>query len=141
MTYDNGTYRYDVKYTFDSPDSEPKDYTVKIVPNTDIDFEYTVDDKVYKYSKIKDLSTAFYLTKQPTYFEFTIIENMSIESIISTQYSGKTVEVDVAALQNSLYPYKLVISSYNESVTYNISFGIPGVKVTSVVLDKTSIVY
>ncbi|MCM1368206.1 MAG: hypothetical protein NC184_05320 [Roseburia sp.] len=141
MTYENGTYRYDVKYTFDTDDAEPKDYTVKIVPNTDKDFEYTVDEKVYKYSKISDLSTAFNLTKQPTYFEFTVTENMNIQSVIATQYPGKTVEIDKSAMQNNPYPFKLVISSYSGSVTYNILFGIPGAKVTSVVFDKTSIVF
>ncbi len=141
MTYEKGTYRYDVKYTFDTEESEPKDYTVKIVPNTDKDFEYTVDGKTYKYSKISDLSAAFNLTKQPTYFEFTVTESMNIQSVIATQYPGKTVEIDKSALLNNSYPFKLVISSYSGNVTYNILFGIPGAKVTSVVFDKTTIVF
>ncbi len=37
------TYRFDVKYTFDTQQSETKDYIVEIVPNAEQDFEYLVD--------------------------------------------------------------------------------------------------
>ncbi len=141
MTYEKGTYRYDVKYTFDTEETEPKDYTVKIVPNTDKDFEYTVEDKKYRFSKLDDLSAAFGLTKQVTYFEFTVTEDMNIRTVIASQHLGKTVEIDGTALQNNPYPFKLVVSSYSGNVTYNILFGIPGAKVERVVFDKTSIVY
>ena len=60
------TYRFDVKYTFDTQQSETKDYIVEIVPNAEQDFEYLVDGETYLYSKAGDLFAAFSLKKQIT---------------------------------------------------------------------------
>ena len=57
------TYRFDVKYTFDTDKSETKDYSVTIVPNAEKDFEYTVDGEPYLYSKAGYLSAACGLQK------------------------------------------------------------------------------
>lgn len=35
------THRFDVKYTFDTENTEPKGYNVKIVPNAQRDFDFT----------------------------------------------------------------------------------------------------
>ena len=63
------THRFDVKYTFDTGNSEPKDYNVKVIPNAERDFDFTAGGERYLYSKENDLTSAFGLNKQDTYFE------------------------------------------------------------------------
>ena len=63
--------RFDVKYTFDTEQSETKDYAVEIVPNAEQDFEYLVDGEPHLFSRVGDLSAAFDLNKEETYFEIT----------------------------------------------------------------------
>ena len=132
------TYRFDVKYTFDTQQSETKDYTVEIVPNAEQDFEYTVDGEPYLYSKAGDLSAAFSLKKQKSYFEITLREDMSVQSVLETVHPGQQVKVPENAAD--VFPYVLCISSYNGNVSYRIAFGL-GAEVTGITLDPPSIVF
>ena len=72
-------HRFDVKYTFDAGNSEPKDYNVKVVPNATRDFDFTVDGERYLYSKENDLTSAFGLNKQDTYFELVLPEDFTLQ--------------------------------------------------------------
>src|SRR5699024_1296734 len=105
------TYRFDVKYTFDTQQSETKDYIVGIVPNAEQDFEYTVDGEPYLYSKTGDLSSAFSLRKQATHFEITLREDMTLQSALETVYPGQQVEVPETAADENPFPYALIVSS------------------------------
>ena len=97
------TNRFDVKYTFDTGQSEMKDYSVEIVPNVEKDFEYTVDGETYLYSKAGDLSSAFSLKKQATHFEITLQEDMTLQSVLETVHPGQQVVVpETAADENPL---------------------------------------
>ncbi len=133
-------YRFDVKYTFDTQQSETKDYTVEIVPNAEQDFEYLVDGEPYLYSKTGDLSAAFGLRKHDTYFEIVTAEDTGLTGVLESKYLGQTVEILESAASKNPYPFKLVISSYNGSVTYNIRFNV-GVDVTGVTLDPSEIIF
>ena len=132
------TYRFDVKYTFDTQQSETKDYTVEIVPNAEQDFEYTVDGETYLYSQAGDLSAAFSLKKQKSYFEITLREDMTVQSVLEAVHPGRQVEVPENAAD--VFPYVLCISSYNGNVSYRIAFGL-GADVTGITLDPPSIVF
>ena len=134
------TYRFDVKYTFDTQQSETKDYIVGIVPNAEQDFEYTVDGEPYLYSKTGDLSSAFSLRKQATHFEITLREDMTLQSALETVYPGQQVEVPETAADENPFPYALIVSSYNGNVSYRIAFDL-GADVTGITLDPPSIVF
>ena len=110
------TYRFDVKYTFDTDKSETKDYSVTIVPNAENDLEYTVEGEPYLYYKAGDLSVAFGLRKHDTYFEIVTAEDTGLTGVLESKYLGQTVEIPESAASENPYPFKLVISSYNESV-------------------------
>ena len=133
-------HRFDVKYTFDTENAEPKDYSVKVVPNTERDFDFTVDGERYLYSKENDLMSAFGLNKQDTYFELVLPEDFTLQYALQSCYPGKEVIVPEEAEQGNPYPYTLVISSYNESVTYNIDLSV-GKEVTGVMLDPEQIIF
>ena len=139
VTFTEGkTHRFDVKYTFDTGQTEARDYSVEIVPNAEQDFEYTVDGETYLYSKAGELSAAFSLKKQKSYFEITLREDMTIQSVLETVHPGQQVEVPENAAD--LFPYVLCISSYNGNVSYRIAFDL-GTDVTGITLDPPSIVF
>ena len=141
MTFTEGkTHRFDVKYTFDTGQTEARDYSVEIVPNTEQDFEYTVDGEPYLYSKTGDLSSAFSLRKQATHFEITLREDMTIQSALETAYPGQQVEVPGTAADENPFPYALTVSSYNGTVSYRIAFAL-GADVTGITLDPPGIVF
>ena len=141
MTFTKGkTHRFDVKYTFDTDKSEARDYSVEIVPNAEQDFEYTVDGETYLYSKTGDLSAAFSLKKQKSYFEITLREDMTIQSVLETVHPGQQVEVPENASDSNPFPYALIVSSYNGNVSYHIAFNL-GAEVMGITLDPSQIIF
>lgn len=134
-------HRFDVKYTFDfleDGETEVKDYNVKIVPKVDedTDFTFTVDGKEYAYSSVSDLTKGFQIFKYDTYFILSITEATSLESVLEA-VCGKDVECPTDESRSSSYLYTLVISSYDESVTYYIDFAF-GVMIE---LDVSEVVF
>ena len=134
------THRFDIKYTFDTENAEPKDYSVKVVPNAKRNFDFTVDGERYLYSKENDLTSAFGLNKQDTYFELVLPEDFTLQYALQSCYPDKEVVVPEEAEQGNPYPYTLVISSYNESVVYRIDLSV-GAEVTGVTLDPEQIIF
>lgn len=134
------THRFDVKYTFDTENAEPKGYNVKVVPNAQRDFDFTVDGERYLYSKQGDMTAAFGLKKSDTYFELSLPEDFSLEYALQSCYPGKEVVVPEEATDANAYPYMLVISSYNDSVVYHIALSV-GAEVTGVTIDLSHIIF
>ena len=134
------TYRFSVKYTFDTANAEPKGYNVKVVPNVERDFDFTVDGKRYLYSREGDLTTAFGLNKLDTYFELVIPEDFDLQYVLQCCYPEQDVNVPEEAENGNAYPYMLVISSYNESVIYNIALSVAK-EVTGVTLDPEQVIF
>lgn len=134
------THRFDVKYTFDTPQSETKGYSVKIMPNAQRDFDFTVDGERYLYSKQGDMTAAFGLKKSDTYFELSIPQDFSLQYALQSCYPGKEVIVPEEAISANAYPYMLVVSSYNDSVIYHIALSV-GAEVTGVTLDPSQIIF
>ncbi len=123
MTLKSGSvHRFNVKYTFDKDDAEPKDYKVKIVPNVTRDFDFMVDGEKHIFSKVGDLTAVFAPVKSQMYFELSLPETLSLREVLKKAYNGTGASVPDDAEKNNPYPYTLVISSYNDKVTYNIDF-------------------
>ena len=142
MVFTSGNvYKFDVKYTFDKADSEAKGYKVKIVPNVEKDFEFTVGSSTKLYSKQGDMIAAFDVEMTDTSFEIYIEDGTTIQSVLSKVYEGQTVSVPYSAEVENTAPFKLVISSYNEKASINIVFSIGGDRVTGVAIDNTDLVF
>ena len=141
MTFTEGkTHRFDVKYTFDTGQAEARDYSLEIVPNAEQDFEYTVDGETYLYSKAGDLSAAFALNKQDSYFAITLREDMTLQSVLEAIHPGQQVEVPENASDGNPFPYALIVSSYNGNVNYHIAFNL-GADVTGITLEPSQIIF
>ena len=117
---------FDVRYIFDDPNGEAREYGVKVIANTDVDFDFTVDDKQYTWKAMGDISSAFGLVKHESSFTLTIPEDCTAQKVLETLYPGKKVDAPSDREISSLYLYTLVVSSYNGAVTYNIDFCIRG---------------
>lgn len=118
LTFENGkTYKFSVKYTFDNGKSAPKNYSVKIIPHIERDFDYTVDGERYLYSKAGELTSCFTLTKNDTYFELEMPEELTLKNVLSSLHGGKEIIIPADAEEKNALPYCLVVSSYNGKVT------------------------
>lgn len=114
------THTFGVKYTFDKDDAKPKDYTVKVVPHMTKDFDYTVNGERYLFSKIKDFTAAFEIEKKETSFDLVMPAVTSLKNVLSAYHGGAHIEIEQSAIDANPNPFTLVISSYNNSVVYNI---------------------
>lgn len=123
----NKEYRLNVKYTFEKSDAKPLDYNVKILPNAAYDFDFTADDKTYRYSKAKELTQAFDIAKHETYFTMSFAEEQTLTKILGSVYGTDKIILPSDLDDKCPLPYMLVVSSYNDSVKYNIRFCINGV--------------
>lgn len=123
--YEQGEQRFDVKYTFGLGDDE-KDYNVKIVPNADADFDLFVEQERSAWSSVGELNQVFALKKETTYFTFTIPEEKSVKEILGKLYPDDEVTAPAESELPSPAPYlySLIVSSYNESVTFRIDFSL-----------------
>lgn len=135
------THTFNVKYTFDTEKSEPKDYKVKIVPYFERDFDYTVNGEKYLYSKTGELTSAFGLEKEQAQFSITIPEDYNLQKVLQVVNGGKNTVVPEDAEIHNPYPYRLVVSSYNEKVIFNIDFKIIAPDITDVILKPDKIIF
>ena len=136
-------HRFDVAYIFEDLDKEeePKGYSVEIVSSVEKgkEFEYTVDGEKISYVDGMYLTNAFQIEKQDTYFTLTLPEDISLEKVLESVYE-KDVEEPNDVESAEPYLYTLVVSSYDESVTYHIDFAFY-IGVTGVTLDKSEVVF
>lgn len=130
------SYRYEVKYTFDSGKSEPKGYSVKVVPNSKIKLSFKAGGKQYSYADAKELTEAFTIKKEASAFTVSVPKELSLKGVLGKVY-GKEVELEA---EPKGYIYTLIVSSYNEKVTYKINFGL-SINVEGIELDKNDIVF
>lgn len=118
-------YYFEVGYTFDIGNEEPRDYSVCVVPNTKVNFSFLVDGKPFYWKgDVPELSQNFGLKKSPTSFSLFVPANTSLQTILQGVYAGKTVEVPTMEEIGTEYLYTLVISSYNGKIAYQINISL-----------------
>ena len=130
---------FHVKYTFDL-ENEERDYNVKVYPNEEESFEYTVDDRYLVWraaGETADLSSAFGLKKGKDSFTLSFPSEMTAQTVLQSCFPGQKVSVDTEALKGKKI-YRLVVSSYNEEVSFVIDFS---VGTASVTLDRENILF
>lgn len=64
------------------------EYSVKIIPNSEYDFEYSADGKNYKFGAIEELTEQFNITIQESNFT---LECSSMKSLLSNYHGGAAV--------------------------------------------------
>lgn len=118
----NETMKVDVKYTFNSSNSEVSGYSVKIVPNTreDKNFDFLVDGEVHSFYDIEDLSAGFIIEESET--SFTITPKGELTDILRAVYSEG--EVADCSEYNHYNMFSLVITSYNGASTVTVNFAV-----------------
>lgn len=134
----NETMKVDVKYTFNSSNSEVNGYSVKIVPNTreDKNFDFLVDGEVHSFYDIEDLSAGFIIEKSEN--SFTITPKGELTDILKAVYPEG--EVADCAEYNHHNMFSLVITSYNGASTVIVNFAVLR-EAEKVFFDQEAIVF
>lgn len=116
------TMKVDVKYTFNSSNSEVSGYSVKIVPNVseDKNFDFMVDGEVHSFYDIEDLTDGFIIEKSET--SFTITPKGGLTDILRAVYPEG--EVADCSENNHHNMFSLVITSYNGASTVTVNFAV-----------------
>ena len=116
------TMKVDIKYTFNSSNSEVSGYSVKIVPNVseDKNFEFMVDGEVHSFYDIEDLTDGFIIEKSET--SFTITPKGELTDILRAVYPEG--EVSDCSKYNHYNMFSLVITSYNGASTVTVNFAV-----------------
>ena len=96
------------------------------MPNTDTNFDFVAGEERLAWAAAGSLNQVFALKKETTYFTFTIPEEKSVKEILEKIYPDDEV---IAPAESELpspspYLYSLIVSSYNESVTFRIDFSL-----------------
>lgn len=134
----NETMKVDVKYTFNSSNSEVNGYSVKIVPNTreDKNFDFFVDGEVHSFYDIEDLSAGFIIEKSEN--SFTITPKGELTDILKAVYPEG--EVADCSEYNHHNMFSLVITSYNGASTVTVNFAVLR-EAENVFFDQEAIVF
>ena len=114
--------RYDVGYTFDRPGSESREYSVKIVPNPEADFDFEANGLSFAWRLVAGLEEYFSLQQEADGFTFTVPEDYhSMADVLQSVYGGQEI-----TLADDLpdTPFLLQVSSYNDAVRFVIAFSV-----------------
>ena len=132
------TMKVDIKYTFNSSNSEVSGYSVKIVPNVseDKNFEFMVDGEVHSFYDIEDLTDGFIVEKSEN--SFTITPKGELTDILKAVYPEG--EVADCSEYNHHNMFSLVITSYNGASTVTVNFAVLR-EAERVFFDKEAIVF
>lgn len=126
LSLENGKrYYFEAVYPLDAGKDSSRDYHVKVTANTKLKFGYTVDERNYSWANdTHDFSQYFGLDKQEKSFSLLVSGDMSLQEILQRSYEGKTVVAPTTEEIGSEMLYSLVVSSYNEKITYCIDLSI-----------------
>lgn len=133
--------RFDTKYVFEDI-GQKGDYKVKIVTNANSDttFDYLVDGVPYAYLSDKDITHAFDVKLEDGYFTLTLPQGVTLQSILDKVYEGQEVEIEDNVNERNKCYYAMIVSSYDESVSYRIEFSF-NVGVAGIELDKSEVIF
>lgn len=135
----DGDNRFETKYVFaDNSTDKHKGYLLKVTPNTENDFWFTVGGEDEKLSSIDDYSAAFSIEKDVTGFTISY-DGSSVEEILSRMYGDKDVVLDEGMDFTKTY-FNLEISSSDGKSTIIVGLKLD-VKVTGIELDKEGIIF
>ena len=121
----------DVKYTFGALSKEVSGYDIKIVPNADNDFAFTVDGEVYSFSAIDDCTKAFEIAREET--SFTIYYT-SMQDVLDKIYEDSEVKMNKKDIDFEKDQFTVIVTSYNGESSICIGF-----RLADSVIDKVSL--
>ena len=133
--------KFDAKYVFEDI-GQKGDYKVKIVTNSNSDttFDYLVDGVPYAYLSDKDIIHAFDIKFEDGYFTLTLPQGITLQSVLDKVYEGQEVEIEDNVDERNKCYYAMIVSSYDESVSYRIEFSF-NVGVAGIELDKSEVIF
>lgn len=87
----------------------PKDFTIKILPNPDCDFYYEYDGKIFKFSDLDELTAAFDIKYGDGYFEVICGAKQYIPDKVLAKLLGGDVKVNGELSDTYYYIFEVTI--------------------------------
>lgn len=119
-----------VKYPFDT---KKRDYTIAIMPNTDIDLQYIVGTSIKRWNGNEDVEKLFEIKKEESSFTIKPLFHAEdgIEEILALLYPGEVVEILNIPPDAETPLFVLTVTSYNAKIQYTLKLHIVEVKISS----------
>ena len=120
-------YKFEIVSNLDDITNSEKEYTVSIVPNTNVsDFKFLVDDSEHSFHEITSLTKSFQITAYSDYF--ILIANKDMQDILQEFYYNQTISNCPTAIDTNIPYFRLVVTSTSDEVVeININFNIKSV--------------
>ena len=117
-------YKFEIISNMDNLTDSEKEYTVSIVPNTNVsNFKYLVDDTEYSYHEVLSLTKGFQITAYNNYF--ILIANNDMINILQEYHYNQTISNCPTAIDTNIPYFRLVVTSTSDEVVeININFNI-----------------
>ena len=136
MTFNlNQEAEFEVKYTW-AVFRPNTGFNLQIVPNDDIDFDFTVDGDQFSFAFLFDLLSGFEIDKDAGHFSIVFVD---IGTVLDRIYAGRTVVLP-SNLDYDQYFCSMLIKSYDNSATVRIDFKVNGAYARGIELDQTEVI-
>lgn len=113
--------------------------TVTISANPDCNFDYSVNDQIYRWSALTDLSTVVSLSVSSDSFSITLPDGDTVEALIARAHAttADTVEL-LSSLPNSAPLFRITVQVDDQTATLTAAYGFD---LDYIELDQSQIIF
>lgn len=116
------------------------EYTINIIRNIDVDFDFKLDGALMRFSGIKDFSKAFEVVQETDYFTLNT-KQRTLEEILEAMFPGQTASKLPEILEiKGLFILQIFGVEKSLSITLN-CIDVTYKPIENITLDKTEIVF
>lgn len=113
--------------------------TVAISANPDCNFDYSVDDQIFRWGGLTDLSTVINLVVHADSFSVTIPDGETIEDLIARAHAVPSDSVELlSALPNSAPIFRILVTADDQTATLSAAYSFD---IDTIDLDQSQIVF
>lgn len=113
--------------------------TVTISANPDCNFDYSVNDQIYRWSALTDLSTVVSLSVSTDSFSITLADKDTVEALIARAHATTTDTVELlSSLPNSAPLFRITVTVGDQTATLTAAYGFD---LDYIELDQPQIVF
>lgn len=119
-TFKPKAYRFNVKSAVGIGSTTPIEYSVKIIPSKNIDFDFSVNGESHKWHDIADISEAFDIEIEENYFTIDFSSYTDMQRVFLTLYKNSDITLP-EGLDVGRYCFALNVST-TDGIICNVNF-------------------
>lgn len=113
--------------------------TVTISANPDCNFDYSVNDQIYRWSALTDLSTVVSLSVSSDSFSIALPDGDTVEALIARAHATTTDTVELlSSLPNSAPLFRITVTVGDQTATLTAAYGFD---LDYIELDQSQIIF